>query len=260
MVQRQDKSAEIATGRYVPDLRWLERNAALDQINKKRLQLVGVLPVRGLRVLDAGCGPGNFGLLMAREGADVYSVDIATEAVAITSARAHRDGLALSPAVADVERLPFPDNAFDVCFCGWVLHHFPDLSASVAELRRVLKPGGKLALIEPNESSPVMRISRFAENLPVLRNMVLKAGWDTPNRTVHRHDAYLQALEKACLKDIRFSTYTSANVEHPSVTGGPLKRWVLIALFGLRALFFAVTARISHSRLAGVELMLTSTK
>jgi ubiquinone/menaquinone biosynthesis C-methylase UbiE len=257
---QQDKSAEIATGRNVPDIGWLERNTALDRINRKRLEKAGMLPARGLKIPDAGCGPGNFGLVLAREGGEVLGVDIASEAVVIANDRAIREKLGFSAQVADIEKLPYPDNTFDVCFCGWVIHHFPDIRTPISELRRVLKTGGKLTLLEPNESSPAVRMSRLAENMPVLRGMVLKAGWDTPNRATHHRGEYLEAMRSAGFTRIRFSTCTFGEDEHPRVEGNVLRTWSLIGLFRMRAMLFASTAIPPFSRFAGTELIISGMK
>ncbi len=69
-----------------------------------------------------------------------------------------------------------------------------DINAAVSELARVLKPGGMIAMAEPNESNLAVRFSRFIEDLPLLRTWVLHEGWDTPNRTINKHKQYVEAL------------------------------------------------------------------
>lgn len=134
--------------------------------------------------------------MLAQEGNEVIGIEISPDAVQVANARAREKGVNFSARVGDLEKLPFEDNSFDICFCGWVLHHFPDISEAVAELVRVLKPGGKIAFAEPNESNPVVQFSRFIEDLPLLRTWILREGWDTPNRTITKHKQYLQALVK----------------------------------------------------------------
>lgn len=113
---------------------------------------------RGDRVLDLGCGEGRHahGLHMLG-GIDVVGVDL-DEA----SLRKARDGLATLPARAsddpcttrflraDATKLEFQDGAFDAVICSEVLEHLPDFDAALVEIRRVLKPGGRLCVTVPH--------------------------------------------------------------------------------------------------------------
>jgi len=87
------------------------------------------------RVLDAGCGNAEFSVLIAAP--TVICVDLSPAA-----ARAARV-LGRASGVADIQSLPFHDAAFDVVVCNWVLYHVPDRDRAIAELARVLRPGGR---------------------------------------------------------------------------------------------------------------------
>jgi len=263
-VKGQDKEAEIVVGAGTPGEEWLEDPKAY-QVKRTHLQLLQLIPSQGQLILDAGCGPGTYGIILAQEGNDVIGVEISAKATAIAKQRANEKKVNFLPIVGDLERLPFKDNTFDACFCGWVLHHFPDAGAFVAEIRRVLKPGGKIALAEPNESNLAMRLSRFIEVLPLIRNWLLKAGWDTPNRTVHRHKYYVEALEREGFTDIKLSSCFPGGLPPLPVNAQalPLSSVVLPLihiLFVLRHLVFTFAVKVLPRPLNGADLLVIGVK
>jgi SAM-dependent methyltransferase len=94
-------------------------------------------------VLDAGTGSGRDAAWFAENGdAQVYGVDTAWDALRITAAEVKRPNLAFVH--ADVNRLPFPDEFFDLVNCDQVIHHTPDPPATFRNLRRKLKTGGQI--------------------------------------------------------------------------------------------------------------------
>jgi SAM-dependent methyltransferase len=98
----------------------------------------------GPRILDAGCGPGGNGAWLATHG-DVVGVDLSADALAFVRARRPTT----RPVRARVEALPFADGAYDVVVGLTILYTVPDDARAVAELARVLRPGGALLLVEP---------------------------------------------------------------------------------------------------------------
>jgi SAM-dependent methyltransferase len=98
--------------------------------------------------LDAGCGTGTFLLPLARQlaphGATVIGLDLAEGTLGQARARVAAEGLPVECVIGDVEALPFADGTFDLVLANYMLYHAPDLERAIAELRRVLRPGGTL--------------------------------------------------------------------------------------------------------------------
>ncbi|MGI8800955.1 MAG: class I SAM-dependent methyltransferase [Solirubrobacteraceae bacterium] len=111
--------------------------------------LAGVGP--GERVLDVGCGEGAFSAALAAIGAEPVGVDVAVEPLRRARARFPELELHL---VGD--RLPFPADAFDVVWAGEVLEHVADGLGLLEELRRVLRPGGRLLVSTPDHPRRVV--------------------------------------------------------------------------------------------------------
>jgi ubiquinone/menaquinone biosynthesis C-methylase UbiE len=113
------------------------------------LELAGVKP--GERVLDIACGTGLVSMPVARlvgpTGA-VVGTDLSEGMLAAARELAARLGLANADFERmDAERLDLPDGAFDVALCALGLMYVPDVAASLAEMRRVVKPGGRAAAL-----------------------------------------------------------------------------------------------------------------
>ena len=107
----------------------------------------------GQRVLDAGCGHGDYTTRLLEAGARVWAFDSAKQMVRATEDRLARHGLAAEDVtVDDVRDIPYPDESFDVALCLAVVDHLTpaDRRVAVAELARVLKPGGRLYVNTPN--------------------------------------------------------------------------------------------------------------
>jgi 2-polyprenyl-6-hydroxyphenyl methylase/3-demethylubiquinone-9 3-methyltransferase len=97
---------------------------------------------QGLKVLDVGCGGGFSCEFVAARQAQVYGIDRAQNCIAIAKAHAASNGFEIDYQTGFAESLPYPDNYFDVVLCVDVLEHIADLNQTIAEIHRVLKPGG----------------------------------------------------------------------------------------------------------------------
>lgn len=117
--------------------------------------------VRGQRVLDLGCGDGQFTTLVAARGAKVTALDISTDLLGLARVRADRDGFtgAVTPLCGSAHSIPVASNSVDVVFGMAVLHHL-DLELAAAEVHRVLKPGGRAIFKEPMRNSRVVAAVR----------------------------------------------------------------------------------------------------
>jgi len=111
----------------------------------------------GMHVLDVGSGNGRHAFEALRRGAEVTATDVDGAALAEVERMANAmvvagevaAGGCLRTLLADARRLPFADGAFDIVIAAEVLEHIPDDWTAIAELGRVLRPGGVLAVTVP---------------------------------------------------------------------------------------------------------------
>jgi SAM-dependent methyltransferase len=149
-VRRLD-DPDLVRREYADESRFAVRAAAWETAtgpDPRRLAVEAVVEVSPRRVLEVGCGRGELAELIAREvGAEVHAVDQSERMVELTRARG------VEARVGDVQDLPFPDGSFDCALAAWMLYHVPDLDRGLAELARVLRPGGRLvAVTNSNEN------------------------------------------------------------------------------------------------------------
>jgi ubiquinone/menaquinone biosynthesis methyltransferase len=124
-----------------------------DQRWKRRLiKMAGPLTCR--RVLDVACGTGDIALLASAAGADVTALDITPRMIALAREKRLRAGVwPMRFLVADMTAIPLPDACVDVVTTGYGLRNVPDLDRAIAEIHRVLKPGGRLLSLDFNRPS-----------------------------------------------------------------------------------------------------------
>jgi ubiquinone/menaquinone biosynthesis C-methylase UbiE len=101
------------------------------------------------RVLDVASGAGHTALAFAPRVASVVAVDLTEPMLAEGRRQAAERGLGnMSFLLGDAEHLPVPDAAFDLVTCRYAAHHFPRPAAAAREWTRVLRPGGRLLLVD----------------------------------------------------------------------------------------------------------------
>jgi demethylmenaquinone methyltransferase/2-methoxy-6-polyprenyl-1,4-benzoquinol methylase len=112
----------------------------LDQAWRRSTITALALPAGSL-LLDVACGTGDLSRLAQRRGYRVIGADLSAGMLAANST-----GTPLLQ--ADCSRLPFPDGTFDGLVCGYALRNFSDLAGALAETARVIRRGGRIALLE----------------------------------------------------------------------------------------------------------------
>ena len=125
--------------------------AGLDQRWRRACAEAAVRP--GDRVLDACCGTGDLAVAAARTGGRVTGLDFSEPMLE----RARRKAPELTWVRGDVLALPFEDGSFDAATVGFGIRNVEDISAALRELRRVLRPGGRLAVLEITRPQGVLR-------------------------------------------------------------------------------------------------------
>ena len=104
--------------------------------------VAAVVDGRPQRVLEVGCGWGELAERLEHEtGAEVVAVDLSPRMVELARGRG------VDASVGDVQDLPFDDESFDAVVAAWMLYHVADLDRGLAELARVLRPGGRLVAV-----------------------------------------------------------------------------------------------------------------
>lgn len=172
----------------------------------------------GRDVLDVGCGQGIDLVNYARSGARATGVDLTPRHVEL--ARAHLEALGLEGTVVqgDAEALPFADASFDRVSSNGVLHHTPGMDRAMAEIARVLRPGGRATVLVYHRHSLHYWVEQFL------------------------HEG---VMRRKLLRERSMEGVLSSGVEHSSIDARPLVR-----VYSRRAL----RRMLSEAGLAGVEV------
>jgi arsenite methyltransferase len=128
----------------------------------QRLEVLGVLALApGERVVDVGSGPGLLAVEMAAAvgpTGQVCGIDVSDSMLALARGRqTPPDSAPVEYLSGGVEHIPYPDDAFDVAVSTQVLEYVADIPAALAEIRRVLRPGGRLLVLDTDWDSIVWR-------------------------------------------------------------------------------------------------------
>ncbi len=141
-----------ATG---PDLGWLAEAVAARSAD---------------RAIDVGTGAGHAALALAPRVAHVDAVDPTPEMLVLARRLASERGVAnIAFSEASAEALPFPDRTFDVAISRFSVHHWPDPAAAFGELARVLRPGGRLGVVDM-VAPEVATLDSFVQAVELLRD------------------------------------------------------------------------------------------
>jgi demethylmenaquinone methyltransferase/2-methoxy-6-polyprenyl-1,4-benzoquinol methylase len=96
------------------------------------------------KVLDVACGTGDMACELQKQGCSVVGIDLSEEMLSIARQKAP----AATCLIADAEQLPFEDGTFDAVTCAFGVRNFVHLEAGLKEMLRVLRPGGKMVVLE----------------------------------------------------------------------------------------------------------------
>lgn len=160
----EPNAAQAAYWNDVAGRSWAEFQEGLDRqvAPLGRRAMAALAPVPGERILDIGCGAGQTSLELARAvgaGGSVLGVDLSKPLLEIARRRAAGvEGLEVGQ--GDAQTFPFEPGAFDAAFSRFGVMFFSDPPAAFANIRRALKPGGRLAFVcwrRPDEN-PIMRL------------------------------------------------------------------------------------------------------
>jgi len=190
--------------------RWDEiykKGAHWEKGSSKNMQLFIKYLNKGDRVLDAGCGSGQDSIFLAKQGFEVWGIDISNEA--IKKAKKNKEKYKLENLhflVGDIQNLKFEDEFFDAIYSGWVLHNLP-LEKPASEIHRVLKKRGIafLAFLLNTKYVKDKKIVRFHRKEDILkvykkRFKILKQiqfhQEDFETERPHTHDVFIIILKK----------------------------------------------------------------
>ena len=105
---------------------------------------------RKMKVLDIGCGPGMFSILLGKDGHDVTAIDYSDGMIEQAKANCAKEGVAANIIKMDAQNLNFPDRSFDLVVSRKVVWNLPDPVRAYSEWLRVLKDDGKMILFDGN--------------------------------------------------------------------------------------------------------------
>lgn len=171
----------------------------------RRAFVAFVAPPAHARVLDIATGPGFMAFAFAERVHEVIGVDITAAMLQRAESERGSRGLAnVRFQAADVQSLPFADASFDVVTCGSAFHHFSNPSSILAEMARVLRPDGMVAINDITTSGDAAKADRHnlienlrdpshTRSLPVseLQDLGSRCGLVSPRVETYRRERWL---------------------------------------------------------------------
>ena len=188
----------------------------------------------GAQALDLGCGAGHVSFFTAPHVARVVAYDLSADMLGVVAGEAAKRGLTnVDTQLGAAESLPFDDASFDLVFSRYSAHHWADVGAALREMRRVLKPGGRVVICDVASTGQPL-FDTYLQAVEVLRDtshvrdyaasewLTMAAGagfsvvsltprtldldfqtWTTRMRTPAHMQVAIRALQKAMADDVR---------------------------------------------------------
>ncbi len=173
-----------------------------------------------LTVLDVACGTGDFTIEIARkaaEGSSIIGIDLSEGMMKVGREKLKAAGIDATLEYGDCEALTYPGSSFDRVSVGFGVRNFEHLEIGLKEMYRVLKPGGKLVILELSvPSNPVIR---WCYKLYFLKILPAIGGWVSGNRGAYKYlpasvlhfpapDKFIPMLKEAGFGDVRHKAFT----------------------------------------------------
>lgn len=173
-----------------------------------------------LKVLDVACGTGDFTIEIARkaaEGSSIIGIDLSEGMMKVGREKLKAAGIDATLEYGDCEALTYPGSSFDRVSVGFGVRNFEHLEIGLKEMYRVLKPGGKLVILELSvPSNPVIR---WCYKLYFLKILPAIGGWVSGNRGAYKYlpasvlhfpapDKFIPMLKEAGFGDVRHKAFT----------------------------------------------------
>jgi 2-polyprenyl-3-methyl-5-hydroxy-6-metoxy-1,4-benzoquinol methylase len=201
---------EIEHGRYLvehgPGNVWDWDKPAGARRWARRVEMLtgGLKP--GLTVLELGCGTGYFTKELAKTGSRITAIDISPDLLALARETVARDNVTFK--VENAYAMSFGDASFDAVIGISVLHHL-EVDRGLAEVFRVLKPGGYIRFSEPNMMNPQIAVQK---NVPAVKRRL----GDSPDETAFFRWGLTRQLARHGFENVRVQPF---DFLHPSLPG-----------------------------------------
>ncbi|MFF3687053.1 class I SAM-dependent methyltransferase [Streptomyces sp. NPDC002187] len=206
-----------------------------EQMTRSRYALQPWLPARlrswapSGRVLEIGCGAGTDHSVIASMADETAAIDLAPRGVWLTQKRLDLEGRPGIAQVADAENMPFPAHTFDAVYSFGVLHHTDHPERAVAEMWRVMRPGGKFMVALYHKHSlfaaqkAVEYVVRLRWRSQTWRDFLPELEFGAAKLT---HRPLVRLYSRRSAKEL-FSQFhqVQVTVDHPAFHGSLLPRW-----------------------------------